>query len=496
MKTPTLLVLVIAVGIVSGAAGYYAGQNYSAATAGPAGSTSGATSGSNKAGANAATYAGPSKADLLASLLKGPGLPDAEALAHWVKGLSPKDCADAVKALQGMPGGLLRDTVLGAVIDSWAKSDPKGLLATVDTLSVPRLRETGVDAALKSWATSDPKAALQWIKDNPGTGSASATQARYDAIIAGFAATDPKGAFDLVAALPDGTDHDRQLKSDALNALTDSLAEQGRFTDALQIFSALPAGQERDDAMDNLAKKWGATAPTDAAAWAAAITDPAERIRLASQVASSWAASDPLAAANWAVQLDSQTDVPKDPKNPGAGPGMLLANAILAWSQYDLDGPGNFLNQLPNSPNKDRAVAVFAMHASQEDPESAVKWIGTITDKGTQSMVTMSVATQMYEQDPAMFNNFMQTSDLVSDSERKSMQSVIPMLAATSKLMKNTSANGDIMSGMMEGMLTGKVNPASAFKGMNIPKRPRAPAQAAPPAAPADAAPPADATGP
>jgi hypothetical protein len=169
---------------------------------------------------------------------------------------------------------------------------------------------------------------------------------------------------------------------------------------------------------------------------------------------------------------------------------MLLANAILAWSQDDLDGPGNFLNQLPNSPDKDRAVAVFAMHASQEDPESAVKWIGTITDKGTQNMVTMSVATQMYEQDPAMFNNFIQTSDLVSDSQRQSMQQMIPMMAGASKMMQSSSGGGDMMSGMMESMLTGKVNPAT-MRGM-MPPRNRAPAQSTPPAAPADSEPPAD----
>jgi hypothetical protein len=488
MKTPTLLVLVIAVGVASGAAGYYAGQNNFAATTQSAGT--GRPNSGDATGANSARNDEAAKADMLASLLKGPGLPDAEALAHWAKSLSAKDCADAVKQLQGMPGGKLRDAILGAVIDSWAKTDPKGLLAVADNLTVPRLRETGVDAALKSWAMTDPKTALQWIKDNPGTGSASATQARYDAIIAGFAATDPKGAFDIVSALPDDTDHDRQIKSDALNALTDSLAEQGRFTDALQIFDPLPAGQTRDDAMDNLAKQWGANAPMDAAAWAANITDPAERIRLGSQVAGAWAASDPLAAANWAVQIDAQTDAPKDPHNPAAGPGMLLANAILAWSQDDLDGPGNFLNQLPNSPDKDRAVAVFAMHASQEDPESAVKWIGTITDKGTQNMVTMSVATQMYEQDPAMFNNFIQTSDLVSDSQRQSMQQMIPMMAGASKMMQSSSGGGDMMSGMMESMLTGKVNPAT-MRGM-MPPRNRAPAQSTPPAAPADSEPPAD----
>ena len=489
MRTPTLLALVIAVGVMSGAAGFYAGQNHFGTAAAQAGGSASTKMG-DSAGANSAANAEAMKADMLASLLKGPGLPDAEALAHWAKSLSAKDCADAVKQLQGMPGGKLRDAILGAVIDSWAKTDPKGLLAVADNLTVPRLRETGVDAALKSWAMTDPKTALQWIKDNPGTGSASATQARYDAIIAGFAAADPKGAFDIVNALPDGTDHDRQLKADALNAITNSLAEQGRFTDALQIFDTLPAGQTRDDAMDNLAKQWGANSPTDAAAWAANITDPAERIRLGSQVAGAWAASDPLAAANWAVQLDAQTDVPKDPKNPTAGPGMLLANAILAWSQDDLDGPGNFLNQLPNSPNKDRAVAVFAMHASQEDPESAVKWIGTITDKNTQNMVTMSVATQMYEQDPAMFNNFVQTSDLVSDSERQSMQQMIPMMAGASKLMQSTAGGGDMMSSMMESLLTGKVNQAT-MRGM-MPPRNRAPAQSAPPEAPADSAPPAD----
>ncbi len=461
MKTTPALILLVAASAASGYAGYYFGQNKGGAAATDTANAKHAAAAGGRTSAGGSSVGGSVS---LASLMKGPGAPDAEALAAWAKNLTPQECVDLVKSLQAGKGGLVRDTVLGAVLKSWAKSDPKGVLASIDQLKSPKLREDSVDIALKTMGAQDPKGVLQWLKDNPGTASAAATQARYDAAIAGIAATDPKGAFDVVSALSEGNDRDRQNKSDALKALTDTLAQAGHFTDAQQLLATLPAGQTRDDAMDHLAESWASYSPEDATTWAAALTDPAERTRLEARAVSTWASSDPLAAATWAASADQQALAnadPNAPKDPLSGPGMVLANAIMAWSQDDLDGPGAFLNTLPASPDKDRAVAVFTMQASEEDPESAAKWLGTISDSGVRNSVTMVVAMQMYQQDPAMFTNFINTNDQMSADEKQNMQRIAPIMAMSSQLLSGSGGKGgNFMSNMIESMLTGKSNSA------------------------------------
>ncbi len=460
----TAFILLVAACAASGFAGYYFGRQNSANTAATAaaGKHTGASGGKSSIVLSDTT-----DGVTLASLLKGPGLPDADLLSLWAKTLSPKDCADMMKQLQAGKGGLLRDTVLEAVLKSWAKSDPQGLLGSAAQLKSPHLRESGMDVALKTWAAKDPAAALQWLKDNPGTASTAATQARFNAAIAGIASTDPKSAFAAITALGEGNERDKQNKSEALHALTDALAQSGHIADAQQLIATLPAGASRDDAFDHLAESFAAASPEDATAWAANITDPAERQRIEGHVVDAWAASDPLAAASWAAQIDQQSVAAADPNAPADplnGPGMLLANAILSWAQDDLDGPGQFLNQLPDSPNKDRAVAIFAMHVGQEDPESAAKWLGTVSDPKIRDGVTMVVALQMYQQDPATFTNFMSNNSQMSDTQKQSLTQMVPMLGASMAVLKGMSGKGgDPMSNIMEGVLTGKSSPLNAM---------------------------------
>ncbi len=454
--SPTALFGLLAACAASGYAGYYYGHSQTAESATTAAN---AKHSANTSGKNPSSSSSAGENISLASLLKGPGAPDADLLALWAKSLNAKDCPDLVKQLQAAKGGLARDAVLEAVLKSWAKSDPQGLLGAADKLTSPRLREGGVDVALKTWAAKDPAAALQWLKDNPGTASTAATAARYDAAIAGYTATDPKGAFDVVSALGEGNDHDRQDKADALHALTDTLAQSGQFDVAQQLLGTLPAGTTRDDAYDHFAESFAASSPTDATAWATALTDPAERQRMEGHVVDAWASSDPLAAATWATQIDQQALAnadPNAPKDPVNGPGMLLANAILSWSQDDLDGPGQFLNQQPASPNKDRAVAIFAMHVGQEDPETAAKWLGTVSDPKIRDGVTMVVALQMYQQDPATFTNFMSSNDQMNDTQKQSLTQMVPMLSTSMTALKAMSGKGDPMSNIMESALTGK----------------------------------------
>jgi len=383
-------------------------------------------------------------------LLKAKGKMNGDTLAEWAKHLSPEEAAEALKGLHDQPANSKRNDLMGALYNAWAERDPQGFLTGLGDISVPRLRESGVDAALKAMATSDPKAALQWIKENPGTASASATQQRFAAAIAGYAATDPAGALAAVNALSDSNPQDRQMKTAATQALADTLTGQGQYSQAADLFNQLPAGQTRTDAYSQLAQRWAESSPQDAAAWINSLTgDPALKSSASMQVAKAWAANDPAAAASWAAQQDIAN---ADPNNTNAN-GQLLATAIQSWASYDLDGPGQFLNQQPPSPAKDSSVAIFAMRSSAEDPQGAMQWVGTITDNQTRSGATIGVALQWMAQDQAGFNAYVSTSTTLTDQQKQMLSSIPPQMIQRIGQFNNVMGGGNAVQTIMENML-------------------------------------------
>ncbi|MGA2052107.1 MAG: hypothetical protein ABSH19_02215 [Opitutales bacterium] len=427
---------------------------HAASASGPGSAASAAAAGLNITDLlNGAT--GAQAAQLLEKLAKS----DPAALAAWAKTLSPDKCAALLALLKGQPANSLLSSVLDAVVNSWATQDPKGFLGSAQGVGVPKVREDGMDAALKALASTDPKAALDWIKQNPGTASTKALQARYDAAIAGYAATDPQGAFATVMALGEDTQRDRQMKSSALHSLANTLADSGSFTDAATMFAQLPAGQSQSDAYSTLAQRWAEADPQSASAWVATITDPAARSQASLSVVNAWAANDPASAAAWAAQVDQQNNAAG---NPGQNSQQLLAAAVRDWANYDLDAPGQFLNQLPASPDKDTAVGIFALRAAQEDPQSAEQWVSTISDPGMQSRISMGVAFQELQQDPGNFSAFVANDTLMNDQQKQMLQNLPPNIMQNMNQFNNMMGGADAAQNMFENMM---INGGGPFGG-------------------------------
>jgi len=383
------------------------------------------------------------------TLLKTSDPLESSLLAAWARSLEPGAAAEIINALKAQPANLRRNDLLGALYNASAEHDPKGFLSDTNGILVPALREKSIGTALKTWAAQDPKAALQWIKDNPGTASASAGDERFAAAIAGFASTDPTGALATVSALSDNNPRDRLMKSAATKALADALAEQGQFTQATTFFSELPAGQTRNDAYAELAQRWTEIAPTDAATWVEGLTNDASlKEAMGSQVAKEWAMTDPASAATWAAKMDAQdTAAGVSEGSPGS---TLLATTIRAWTTYDLDSAGQFLNLLPSSPTKDPAVAIFALRASQEDPQGAFQWVSTISDPQMRNGLMVGLSLLWMQEDQAGFNQFLGSSTMLND-EQKQMISSIPAQTAQSLTQLNTvMGGGEAVQTMLE----------------------------------------------
>ena len=418
------IILFTALYAVVGASGFYFG--HSSALSSAAAAAAAAKSAAAKSHSRAPGITTVVDRSVLDKFLNVKGQPDALALADWAKSLSPDECASTLASLQKMPPGLQRDALMNALIDSWAGQDPKGFLAQAKDLTGPRMREQGTDAALKAWATQNPTEALQWIKDNPGSGSNAALQGRYLAAFAGYAATDPQGAFAAANALSGTSPSDQRLKNQAVQAVMSSLADQGKFTDANALIGQMPDGNLKNQAYNSIATSWAQSNPADASAWAANITDPQTRANVGSQVAAQWASTDPTAAATWAAQMDSQAATDAQTNGTAAPTSFLLADAMRTWASYDLDATGDFLNQLPASPDKDGAVATFALYAAQDDPAGAMNWVNTIGDDQMKQRLAMVTALEWQQSDPTGYNQFISTTSVLTPQQIQMLNTLPP----------------------------------------------------------------------
>jgi hypothetical protein len=196
----------------------------------------------------------------------------------------------------------------------------------------------------------------------------------------------------------------------------------------------------RNEAYSELAQKWTALSPTDAATWVEGISDDAVlKAAMGTEVAKNWAMTDPASAATWAAKIDAQSNNSAPAENSQEG--TLLATAIRSWTTYDLDSAGQFLNLLPTSPTKDPAVAIFALRASQEDPQGAFQWVSTISDPQMRNGLTQALSLLWMQQDQTGFTQFLNTTSLLNDDQKQTI-SQIPAQAAQSLSQLNTVMGG------------------------------------------------------
>jgi hypothetical protein len=316
----------------------------------------------------------------LDKLLHGGLKPDADLLARWAAGLSPKECVEAMNSLQGLPAGEPRDDILKAVVTALAENDPKGFLASTSSVANAKLRENGVSSALQKLGAENPQEALSWIKQNSADSSTADLSKRYESALSGYATIDPAGALNAAMALPADNRNDTQVKSRAMEGIAEGMSSQGQFTQAIAMFSQLPADKFQNDGLARVADLWAVAAPQDTANWINGVTNPQLQNDLGQSLTDVWRNTDPQSAAAWALQIDqaaaaSGAAVGSNYNGNGNNLDSLLTNVIDNWSKTDLNAAGQFLNQLPPSTVKDEAIASFASRAAQDNPAAAMGWV-------------------------------------------------------------------------------------------------------------------------
>ncbi|MCX6845100.1 MAG: hypothetical protein NTU84_00785, partial [Verrucomicrobia bacterium] len=205
------------------------------------------------------------------------------ALLAFLDRLAPGDFESVVDQFRAL--GITEERLgeYGLILAAWAKADPLAALAYAKAKTDDSF---AARAILASWATEDAAAAIQWAQNNHQGGSANPW---LIGVIRGIAATDIKGASNLLKSMPRSVE-----RGEALNALLPHLLAKGNESTRTWI-SAIQDDALRNGAMMRAAEAMAKTDPAGTVAWL--MENPGEALdRKLDSVFGLWAKQDEAAA--------------------------------------------------------------------------------------------------------------------------------------------------------------------------------------------------------
>ena len=174
---------------------------------------------------------------------------------------------------------------------------------------------------------------------------------------------------------------------------------------AINWVGQLPAGDARNQAIQNIASAVAQNSPQDAANYVATLPPGPAQTQAASAVISQWAESDPKAAAAWAGGFPQ--DVQKD----------AYQEIASGWAREDAEGAGEWLKSLPQGASRDAAVSAFASQTASDNPQMAMAWAQTVGDSAGRTDAMENVARGWLQTDPAAAKTWIKTSALPADAK-------------------------------------------------------------------------------
>ncbi len=232
----------------------------------------------------------------LESIMRGENALDRNrALLAFIDQLGPGDFEAAIAHFRSLGMTDERMGEYSLLLTAWAATDPLAALA----YAKENTREGfATDTILSSWASADPEAAIRWAKANfEGDGA----NPYLPGIIRGLAASDPARATELLTSMPRSEE-----RGAGLDALMPHLLEQG--ADATKAWiAALSDDSLKNGAMLRAAVKLAALDPAGTASWLLANPGEASKRRM-DDVYSAWAQKDEQAALNSYAALPAGED--------------------------------------------------------------------------------------------------------------------------------------------------------------------------------------------
>ena len=233
---------------------------------------------------------------------------DSEGAMAWAKSLEGSDQSDAMK-------GIFRQA---------ATDDPARAAGMLSSISDDQARESAQNTIAREWGAKDWDATKSWISGLPADQQEAAT-ARA---LRGLADTDPAAAAAEIGTLSEGND---------LN-----------------------------DTMQSIARKWGRDDPEASAQWVIENGSESSQSDSIGSVVSSWASKDPAAA------LDFVNAQPEGKVRDNAASSFVIAN-----QSGDIGQNIRLAETIGNESLRRRAIGITATAWMRQDKEAAGQYLDT-----------------------------------------------------------------------------------------------------------------------
>jgi hypothetical protein len=204
-------------------------------------------------------------------------------MLSFIDGLAPDDFEAAVSEFRGMGMTGQRFGEYSMLLSAWAKVDPIGALAYAkENTGTP----FATDTIIATWASNDPEAAIRWAEENHQSEGANPFLV---GIIRALASTDPLRATQLLTSMPRSVE-----RGSALDGLLPALLAQGDAA-TREWIESLQDEALRNGAMMRVAEKFAKNDPQGTLAWLLANPSEATQRRM-DDVFRTWAGKDEPAA--------------------------------------------------------------------------------------------------------------------------------------------------------------------------------------------------------
>jgi hypothetical protein len=252
------------------------------------------------------------------------------AIEAIVSSASPDGAGRIAQLMRDQPESTFREGVKEQLYDSalvnWSQTSPAAAAEFI--LENPALRETSASKVLRNFGWIEGPAAIKWLNDHPGTNDYTANTEWSEALL-GWIEKDPRVASTYIS------DH---LDEGKIRECISSAASGLFYCDkglALQWPQELPAGDNRDAAI--------------------------------LQIARVYADADPRGAAAWVVGFPEKTGIEG------------LNTVISQWTREDANAALEWINHSAGA-RRDEALALFCSSLSSANPDKAMETVNNIFD--------------------------------------------------------------------------------------------------------------------
>ena len=304
--------------------------------------------------------------------------PDRNVREHWQRSLVAAWARDDVRAALDwaltQPPGSQRDAMVARAAILLAPDSPLEAVELAVNLS-PHERRRVNQVAFREWGRGDPVGALLALDEVADPQFANGMRR---GLVAAWAGTDPRAAFEWVRSQSGMVDHTWLLETPL------AILAQTSPEDAMALANGLDDDTQRT-IIPSVLTAWAERNPADAATW---IDANAYHNREAiSRVATSFALHDAVDAFDWIAGL------------PMGIRRVTLPSLMLSVSQDTPDTARLLFERIDDPTIRHNAAGPLVFYWVESDPEAAVRWIGEADNIGNPDMIYRNAFTRWSQLD-------------------------------------------------------------------------------------------------